>query len=652
MADRSIILDVVERRRGDALKAEAAELDRLADKAEVSGRSMRQMGGESAALSKRIEEQTVKVRALASEIERSGGTDKSLFKQFAQAERDLGKLSKVNDALKDAGTKAGSSFSASFVDAVEAGAQGIRGPLIAVAAVAAPILATMIGAAVAGSVTGAVGVGGIVGGVAAASRDPAVATAAGDLKDTLVSEFEDVGAEFVKPALQGIRVLKEDVRDLDLVHLFAPVAPYVERLAEGLGDTVKALEPGLSRALESAGPAIDALAEGLPEIGKAIGDVMAEFAESPGAVEGLTMALDLTATVIRVVGNDLTWLSDRFDDVLGVGIHMAEGVSAVMSYLPPGWLGLDDVMDDNIEHWKSWQRAGDEATTHAAVMFRITETGIEVTDRWGQSLANGIAHMRDYAVEGQIMTATAQQMAVALDQSATSIRDFHSAELEASNASLAFKNDILDLKQAVKDHGASLSDNTKVGIENQQQLLKLATEAGRTRDANIAAGMSVDVANAKYRQQITDLEQLAIKLGMSKTKVDDLIGGLKSVPRHITTEYLLKYTTQGTPFGEHSGVRIDEIGHRAGGGSVDAGQPYIVGEKRPELFVPSENGYIMPYVPTGSTSSGAAGGGGGVQTAPINLNGGGLADLVWMWIQREVQNQYGGDVVAAFGGRR
>jgi tape measure domain-containing protein len=38
---------------------------------------------------------------------------------------------------------------------------------------------------------------------------------------------------------------------------------------------------------------------------------------------------------------------------------------------------------------------------------------------------------------------------------------------------------------------------------------------------------------------------------------------------------------------------------RATGGPVRAGQPYIVGEKRPELFVPSQNGTILPRVPAG-----------------------------------------------------
>lgn len=42
-------------------------------------------------------------------------------------------------------------------------------------------------------------------------------------------------------------------------------------------------------------------------------------------------------------------------------------------------------------------------------------------------------------------------------------------------------------------------------------------------------------------------------------------------------------------------------GLRANGGPVEAGKAYIVGEKRPEVFVPRSNGSILPSVPNGMT---------------------------------------------------
>nr|WP_245247722.1 phage tail length tape measure family protein [Tianweitania sediminis] len=50
------------------------------------------------------------------------------------------------------------------------------------------------------------------------------------------------------------------------------------------------------------------------------------------------------------------------------------------------------------------------------------------------------------------------------------------------------------------------------------------------------------------------------------------------------------------------------------GGPVRAGQPYIVGEKRPELFVPNQSGHIVPRIPTALGKSA-----GGAISAPVNI---------------------------------
>jgi hypothetical protein len=55
------------------------------------------------------------------------------------------------------------------------------------------------------------------------------------------------------------------------------------------------------------------------------------------------------------------------------------------------------------------------------------------------------------------------------------------------------------------------------------------------------------------------------------------------------------------------------LGRRASGGPVAAGTPYIVGEKRPEVFVPNTAGYIVPRVP----SAVSRGGGQSLTFAPV-----------------------------------
>jgi hypothetical protein len=71
-----------------------------------------------------------------------------------------------------------------------------------------------------------------------------------------------------------------------------------------------------------------------------------------------------------------------------------------------------------------------------------------------------------------------------------------------------------------------------------------------------------------------------------------------------------------------------QFGHLQHGGRAQKGRPYIVGELRPELFVPDENGVVIPSVPGVVPSGGMAAMGGptvAVSIGAINIetNGGG-----------------------------
>lgn len=61
------------------------------------------------------------------------------------------------------------------------------------------------------------------------------------------------------------------------------------------------------------------------------------------------------------------------------------------------------------------------------------------------------------------------------------------------------------------------------------------------------------------------------------------------------------------------------MGARAAGGPVEAGQPYIVGEHRPELFVPDVPGTILPSVPTTSAPASTSSGSSFTQTNHISV---------------------------------
>ena len=75
-----------------------------------------------------------------------------------------------------------------------------------------------------------------------------------------------------------------------------------------------------------------------------------------------------------------------------------------------------------------------------------------------------------------------------------------------------------------------------------------------------------------------------------KSAIDN-IPKSKTVRITVSTHYIASYSSRfdEAPTGYTPG--------RAAGGPVRKGQPYIVGEKRPELFIPDQNGTIIPRVP-------------------------------------------------------
>jgi hypothetical protein len=77
---------------------------------------------------------------------------------------------------------------------------------------------------------------------------------------------------------------------------------------------------------------------------------------------------------------------------------------------------------------------------------------------------------------------------------------------------------------------------------------------------------------------------------------------------------LLSGGTQGTSFGDSLGALGALFGgFREQGGPVSPGRAYVVGEKRPEVFVPSTSGYILPRVPQGGSE------GGGMQGVTVRV---------------------------------
>lgn len=141
----------------------------------------------------------------------------------------------------------------------------------------------------------------------------------------------------------------------------------------------------------------------------------------------------------------------------------------------------------------------------------------------------------------------------------------------------------------MREAGAGATD------AQRQQIIELiaATDAEKVALESSAEAMEAfgSVSEDVLGQFIDDMLE-------GKSAAESLGGILKSVGSQ-----LIKFGLSGL-FGSSGFGSLFQP--RAAGGPVNAGQPYIVGEKRPEIFVPSQAGRIVPRVPSGGAGGGTS----------------------------------------------
>lgn len=164
-----------------------------------------------------------------------------------------------------------------------------------------------------------------------------------------------------------------------------------------------------------------------------------------------------------------------------------------------------------------------------------------------------------------------------------------------------------------------LEAGTPAKIEVTNQALQgIASTLGELKsydfEINLIGQEQIALADDFTRSLSSGLAQ-AILNGQSLG--DALLNSIKAAASELISSGLLNLLSggkRGVSFGESiSAVTSLFGGARATGGSVMPGKAYVVGEKRPELFVPSTSGYIMPRLPSGQ-------GGGGQQSVNVTVN--------------------------------
>lgn len=348
-------------------------------------------------------------------------------------------------------------------------------------------------------------------------------------------------------------------------------------------------------------------------------------------------------------------------------LKAADSLNLSLKEVTDAALGNSDAMksvnatlDQTIERGTTLVTAGDMTTQ---VMDANARAALKVKDAIGEqnsALSDSIATKRreieatkgDTSAKGENAGATdrakastkgyttasdqaelsASQLKAAIDQLKDTLALYSGEALSAEEASLAFRNQIRNMTDAVKTNGTGLAENTKKGDANRQMLLDGIKAADRAAeavfdktDAEKGHSAAVLAANDTMAKNIGTLLKEADRLGLNRQETRKYIAAILGVPVKSITNYTAPglanalanaRNLEGTANrlnGKHVNTywtetrryktfretvvrtKIERLpGMRASGGPVTPGNSYWVGEQGPELVTFDHPGTVIP----------------------------------------------------------
>jgi hypothetical protein len=624
----------------DALEGVAEGAEDAQDELGDLNRGLKKLDGQIAASTNQVE-------ALRREISKSG--DLGLVKDLEKAQRELNKLTKQRKlivpveldvdrkGLDESAEEAATGFTTRLVARLgplvvskAPALAGAGGPIAAgLAAGALPVL----GAAIAGAVIGGAGIGGVVGGLAIASKHPAVKAEAESLKEDVGRALERAAEPMVPATIDSLKIIRRKFHEAedDISGIFEAAAEHAPVLAEGAGEGIKSVISGIRELVQRADPVIDALADGFRDLGAAVEDGLGDLADN--ANEG-ARALQLTLAVVE---------------------GLAKATFKVVDGLAEAYGWMDSV-------------AGLLRGDPGPLIRNLYEDAYEA-----ERSARDLTETQRGLIGGYHLTAEAAE------EAARATRDYADANRTLTDQNLSVAESTLRYKEATEAARDAIDKKKEVGLEEQKALLSQARASNTLIESLDRQGASAAVLGAQHDEARKQLIRTAERMGYTKQQAASLADQYLATPRQINTLFtadtdqaarnlrdvrdliarikskrvVITVDTRGRQTTRSEGRNVgigDGIGGREKGGPVRAGEAYLVGEKRPEVFVPDRDGTIIPSIEK-FKRGGALGGGGTMQVRVSAAPGleGEASRLLMKLIRVEVAGPGSGSVQRAFG---
>jgi hypothetical protein len=274
------------------------------------------------------------------------------------------------------------------------------------------------------------------------------------------------------------------------------------------------------------------------------------------------------------------------DDGQAAGTAIASGITEAMHTAEPTVRSAGaELADGAREGYSSGARDMVNAAkaTVADVRQAIIDGKASIISAWSTALQerNDIANTKDQLLINNAEKAAALKV----------INDKHSTAVEKAEARIRLRNlnaANYELLAAQSTHGTKFEQITRT----KALLASKALDKGlRDKDPEVRQHW-LDVKST-LEKQLGKLEGTGYNYGADFSS--GFLAGLKSKNVAVASQAanlirLMNLNPEGAAFG----------------GPVKAGVPRIVGEKRPELFIPEADGYILPSVPSGFGEPGQA----------------------------------------------
>jgi hypothetical protein len=345
----------------------------------------------------------------------------------------------------------------------------------------------------------------------------------------------------------------------------------------------------------------------------------------------------------ELVGAGAAELSNRLEEVSEAKVFNTAEIQKAKDYR--------DAMDDLSDAWEDFViQVGTEAAPAfgaaakgLVIVAKAVETATGATENGYRRLSNGKLVFREQAKAQQELIDKTWEAQAAQDAGALSIGNYVNATQSAiaedkryaqSLEEVSTRGEIYGLvlgqvlpKQrnlaeslretfSAADLSAAAADRLNAAwsrllgnIDEEEALAGLEDQLRVTGEAALAAYAAASSGSADaaekaraYEQAQRDLKRAVVDYGQATkdlpaekfTKILALIDEGKLAEAEARLKILTRNRTMSVSIQTRGGIGYSEEGRRAAGGPVRAGGAYLVGERGPELMVPSTNGRIIP----------------------------------------------------------